>query len=201
MSKAKEKLSPVEGLSYIRHDPERGRFVVDMSDIGEPSRVFCAHTVRLDTDPDGSRGIFISFGQIVPPRRVTGAVVVQLTSDVFYDFMETMSDEFRGFVERAAQRSGTGFCELKTEEINGVELGRVAVFRAAIGRCSVAATGAQLDWFDVSPRSLHAIARGYQNAQGIVPIVTISMSPGLLKFMIELGDKHKRPSGQIAEVP
>jgi hypothetical protein len=194
----KKGLRPVQGASYIRHDPELGQISIDLSQLEEPARIFCAQTVRVEPEMDVGSALHMIFAQMVPPRRVIAAVVVHLERHSFDDFVKSIGDDFRYSVKRLVSERETAVREFTMEEFSGVPTDRIAMFKATIGRCAVGPSGAQLDWYELSPRTLFHVAKGIGPVAGATPLVSISCSADCLQRLIESCDARRTERGQEA---
>lgn len=169
----------------------KGGVEVRADQLRSPAKTFAAQVCRLV--PFG-RAYLLYFGQVLPPTpRLSSLIAVQLNDSALRDFQSTLLPHFRESVARLsgeALEDDLGFAD---SELRDIPRERTATFNATIGRVVVSNLGAQIDWYDLTPRQIHLLNSSQGSVEPPAPVVTIALSNALLQRLIDLVDERLGP--------
>jgi hypothetical protein len=161
---------------------------VKPNELRVPTRVFAAQAFRVF---DTGNAAVLYFGQVLPPkRRLVSVVGVQLNDSSLEDFRQTLDPAFRNSVKVSAQELGNAgeSLQIPDGQFDSVAEDRVMTVTATIGVIVVTGQGAQIDWHELSPRTVHRLMND-MGSEGPVPVISITASALLLQQLISEVDK------------
>lgn len=199
MSKPKKEHVAIQAHGPYQINRTRDEVQVDLDSFVVPHRTYAAQVCRLER-LGGAHVAY--FGQLAPPNRLASMIGIQLNDAALADFHKTLVDGFRGSVRSLANLYEGTDLFITDEQVNRLDTDRMFTVNATIARVVVAGYGAQVDWYDLTPRQMRMINQErFADAGSPASVVTLAMSVQLLQIFMDEVDKRMKAIKDRAALP
>ncbi len=182
-SRQRNPAAVLSGIDYIERSADGTRLAINLDRLPAPDRVYVASAFRVDEIVPSSGTFGLSFGQLISPRRLASLVTVQMESSAVVDFCRSCTNGFLTSLERLSTGTGEGL-RIHDYEVAAIELSRVWPSKATLVRGCVSLNGAQIDFFELSPRNIVKIHRD-EDPDPVPGVITIFCSARLLLELVK----------------
>ncbi len=157
---------------------------VDYRLLPDPVRVLTSQAFGIVSAGDGASATQVVFGTLIAGRRLSSAALIHMEPIGLHDIVTSFDAEFCRSVDSVAQASSGSPVYVSDAQLDGLPLDRVWTARASMARAAVSAHGGQLDFYELTPWTLHMIGSGGKATGGVQAIVTVCLSAANLMALI-----------------